>query len=175
MNNNSTDYQNFLSNHRDLSFNKSMKEFRKFGGHIGSNSASQVYRNSENKIIHTKKVKELRPKREVKLKVKIQEIHAYDYQTDRLKLRSRYRNHFEKMLNDMQKFKIPLFNYYFAVAIQYNGDTNVNIFGLQSFAEIRIIKQLIDNSERGTMNSEFNIYSVKKREYIYDLKEADFR
>jgi hypothetical protein len=25
------------------------------------------------------------------------------------------------------------------------------------------------------MNSEFNIYSVKKREYIYDLKEADFR
>ena len=172
---NQIDYQNFLRANKNLSFNKSMKEFRKFGGHIGSNSASQVYRNSENKIIHTKKVKELRPKREVKLKVKIQEIHAYDYQTDRLKLRSRYRNHFEKMLNDMQKFKIPLFNYYFAVAIQYNGDININIFGLQSFAEIRIIKQLIDNSERGTMNSEFNIYSVKKREYLYDLKEADFR
>ena len=45
----------------------------------------------------------------------------------------------------------------------------------QSFAEIRIIKQLIDNSERGTMNSEFNIYSTKKREYLYDLNEADFR
>ena len=57
------------------------------------------------------------------------------------------------MLNDMQRFKIPLFNFYFAVAIQYNGDTNINIFGLQSFAEIRIIKQLIDNSERGTINS----------------------
>jgi hypothetical protein len=25
------------------------------------------------------------------------------------------------------------------------------------------------------MNSEFNIYSTKKREYLYDLKEADFR
>ena len=173
---NQIDYQNFLRANKNLSFNKSMKEFRKFGGHIGSNSASQVYRNSENKIIHTtKKIKVLKPEREIKLKIKIQEIHAYDYQTDRLKLRSRYRNHFEKMLNDMQKFKIPLFNYYFAVAIQYNGDTNVNIFGLQSFAEIRIIKQLIDNSERGTMNSEFNIYSVKKREYLYDLKEADFR
>ena len=172
---NQIDYKNFLRANKNLSFNKSMKEFRANGGHIGSNSASQVYRNSENKIIHTKKVKDLKPKREVKLKVKIQEIHAYDYQTNIFKLRSRYRNHFEKMLNDMQRFKFPLFNFYFAVAIQYNGDTNINIFGLQSFAEIRIIKQLIDNSERGTMNSEFNIYSVKKREYIYDLSEADFR
>ena len=167
---NQIDYQNFLRANRHLDFRKSMKEFRKFGGHIGSNSASQIYRNSENKTTHIKI-----SKREVKLKPKYQEIHAYDYQTNKLRLKSRYRNHFEKMLNNMQRFKIPLFNYYFAVAIQYNGDTNVNIFGMQSFAEIRIIKQLIDNSERGTMNSEFNIYSVKKREYLYDLKESDFR
>ena len=167
---NQIDYQNFLRNNKHLNFRKSMKEFRKFGGHIGSNLASQIYRNSENKTKYISK-----PQREVKLKTKFNEIHAYDYQTDKLKLRSRYRNHFEKMLNDMQKFKIPLFNYYFTVAIQYNGNTNVNIFGLQSFSEIRIIKQLIDNSERGTMNSDFNIYSVKKREYIYDLREVDFR
>ena len=167
---NQIDYQNFLRNNKNLDFRKSMKEFRANGGHIGSDSASQIYRNSENKTTHIKI-----SKREVKLKSKYQEIHAYDYQTDKLKLKSRYRNHFAKMLNDMQKFKIPLFNYYFAVAIQYNGDTNINIFGLQSFAEIRIIKQLIDNSERGTMNSEFNIYSVKQKEYLYDLTESDFR
>ena len=65
---NQIDYQNFLRNNKHLNFRKSMKEFRKFGGHIGSNLASQIYRNSENKIIHTKKIKELKPKREVKLR-----------------------------------------------------------------------------------------------------------
>ena len=46
---------------------------------------------------------------------------------------------------------------------------SVNTLWKNEVAEIRIIKQLIDNSERGTMNSEFNIYSVKKREYLYLL------
>ena len=95
---NQIDYKNFLRANKNLSFNKSMKEFRKFGGHIGSNSASQVYRNSENKIIHTKKVKELKPKREIKLKVKYQEIY--------------HTNDIEAIIIPQNILKNPLFHHF---------------------------------------------------------------
>ena len=170
MNSNSTDYQNFLSNHRDLSFKQSMIKFRSAGGHIGSANANKVYNAVKpNKQLSQRmqSVSRSRNKTDIRV-VTFGKQTEYDLLTNhKRKISKKSLMEYIKAKRTFKNFKKPLFRYYFVAIISYNNEHTANFFGMQDLSEIGLVKtQLEISGNRGLNDSGYNIYDMKKGDYL---------